>query len=261
VKSGSDRDLDGGASCRVGDFSCLRSESVRAQLGGQAANVMSNQNLPLARRAALAASAERGKLSELPFESMGDAALVAALLNGSERAANVIWHRHAPAVRRTLGRSLGPDQEIEDLLQEVFMGFVKSAAKLEDPDNLRSYLVSIAFRRAAMEIRRRKVRRWVTLTSSGEVPDAVARQREPDEARALRALYQVLDTLSARDRLVFVARYIEGMQIDETAKSLKLSKATVWRIGTSTLKDVVTKAQQAPALAAYVECSLKGTKK
>jgi RNA polymerase sigma-70 factor, ECF subfamily len=219
---------------------------------------MSNQNLPLVRRTALAAAVERGNLAELPLDSLGDAALVAALLKGSERAANAIWYRHAPAVRRTLARSLGPDQEIEDLLQEVFMGFVKSAAKLEDPNNLRSYLVSIAFRTAAMEIRRRKVRRWVTLTSTGEVPDSVALQREPDEARALRALYQVLDALSARDRLVFVARYVEGMQIDETAESLKLSKATVWRTGKATLEHVINQAQKNPALAAYVERSLKG---
>ena len=109
-----------------------------------------------------------------------------------------------------------------------------------------------------MEIRRRKVRRWVTLTSSGEVPDSPAAQREPDEARALRALYQILDALSARDRLVFVARYVEGMQIDETAASLQLSKATVWRSGKSALEHVVAKAQNNPALATYVERALKG---
>jgi len=220
--------------------------------------VTSNQHLPQARNAPLATSAERGNLAELPLDSLGDAALVAALLQGSERAANAIWYRHAPAVRRTLARSLGPDQEIEDLLQEVFLGFVKSAAKLEDPSNLRAYLVSIAFRTAAMEIRRRKVRRWVTLTSSGEVPESMAQHREPDEARALRALYQILDTLSARDRLVFIARYVEGMQIDETAESLKISKATVWRTGKWTLEQVVAKAQTNPALAAYVERALKG---
>lgn len=219
---------------------------------------MSNQHLPMERQAPAATAGERGNLAQLPLDSLGDAALVAALIQGSERAATAIWHRHAPAVRRTLARSLGPDQEIEDLLQEVFMGLVKSAARLEDPSNLRSYLVSIAFRTAAMEIRRRKVRRWVTLTSSGEVPETVALHREPDEARALRALYRILDALSVRDRLVFVARYVEGMQIDETAEALQVSKATVWRTGKSTWELVLAKAQKEPALAAYVERSLKG---
>lgn len=192
-------------------------------------------------------------VAELPLGSLGDAALVAALLQGSDRAASAIWHRHAPAVRRTLARSLGPDQAIEDLTQDVFLGLVKSAAKLEDPSTLRSYLVSSAFRTAAMEIRRRKVRRWVMLTGSGEVPDSPARHSEPDELRALRALYRILDTLSARDRLVFVARYVEGMQIDETAASLGLSKATVWRAGKAAFERVVAQAQQQPALAAYVQ--------
>jgi RNA polymerase sigma-70 factor (ECF subfamily) len=204
------------------------------------------------------AGTERGNVSELPLSAMGDAALVAALLQGNQRAAAVVWQRHSPAVRRTIGRSLGPDQEIEDLLQDVFIGFVKSATKLEDPSNLRSYLVSIAFRLSAMEIRRRKVRRWVRLTPSGELPDTPALERTPDDVRALRALYAILDTLSTRDRLVFVARFVEGMQIDEAAEALSLSKATVWRSGKYALDRVLKKAQKVPALATYVERSLAG---
>lgn len=217
---------------------------------------MSNQHLPLLPSPFSGSAA--GNVAQLPLGTLSDAALVGALIQGSERAANEIWYRHAPAVRRTLARALGPDQDIEDLLQDVFMGFVKSAAKLEDPNNLRAYLVSIAFRTAAMEIRRRKVRRWVMLTSSGDVPDSPALQREPDESRAIKALYKILDTLSARDRLVFIARYVEGMQIDETAVSLKLSKATVWRTGKATLEIVLARAQKDPALASYVERALKG---
>lgn len=214
---------------------------------------MSSQPQPYIRRSAPVGTPEHGSVAELPLDSLGDAALVAALLQGSERAATTLWHRHAPAVRRTLARCLGPDQAIEDLLQDVFLGLVRSASKLDDPANLRSYLVSAAFRTAAMEIRRRKVRRWVMLTGSGEVPEAEAQQVEPDEQRALRALYRVLDTLSARDRLVFVARYVEGMQIDETAASLGLSKATVWRAGKAAFERVVAGAQREPALAAYVK--------
>jgi RNA polymerase sigma-70 factor, ECF subfamily len=209
-------------------------------------------------RSAPKAPSDRSNLAELPLGTLSDAALVAALIQGSERAATAIWQRHAGAVRRTLSRSLGPDQDLDDLLQEVFIGFVKSAAKLEDPNNLRAYLVSIAFRLSAMEIRRRKVRRWVTLTSSGDVPDSPTLEREPDEARALSALYQILDRLSARDRLIFVARFIEGMQIDETAAALDVSKATVWRSGKATLARVVAEAQATPALAAYVRRSLGG---
>jgi RNA polymerase sigma-70 factor (ECF subfamily) len=219
-----------------------------------------SQQQPSKRAASPSLASTRNNLAELPLDTLGDAALVAALLQGSERAAQAIWHRHAPAVRRTLARSLGPDQEVEDLLQDVFVGFVKSAAKLQDPSNLRAYLVSIAFRIAAMEIRRRKVRRWVTLTGSGDVPELPTPASEPDEARALSALYKILDGLSARDRLIFIARHVEGMQIDETAESLRLSKATVWRASKATFEHVMGKAQHDPALVAYVERSLRGRK-
>ena len=203
-------------------------------------------------------TAERTNVTELPLDSLSDAALVAALLHGNQRAASVIWRRHSAAVRRMLLRSLGPDQELEDLVQEVFLGFVKSAAKLEDAGMLRSYLVSIAFRTAAMEIRRRKVRRWVRLTPTGTVPEAAIPSTEPDERRALRALHGILDTLSTRDRLVFVARHVEGMQIDEAAAALALSKATVWRAGKASLERVLAEASRTPALAEYVQRALRG---
>lgn len=203
-------------------------------------------------------TSERANVTELPLDSLSDAALVAAFIQGNQRAAAAIWHRHAPLVRRMLQRSMGPDQEIDDLLQEVFMGLVKSVTRLEDPSTLRAYLVGIAFRSAAMEIRRRKVRRWVTLTRTGEVPDGPTAQEQPEERRALHALYRILDTLSARERLIFVARHVEGMQIEETAQALQLSKATVWRIGKSSFARVLEQARTTPALAEYVEQALKG---
>ena len=218
---------------------------------------MSNQHNPLPRRSSPESVANgRSNLAELPLDSVGDAALMTAMLQGSQRAAAAIWQRYSPLVRQALARTLGPDQEIEDVLQDVFIAFVNSAAKLEQVGSLRPYLVSIAYRTAAMEIRRRKVRRWVTLTPNGEVPEALSREGVPDEIRALRALYQILDTLSARDRLIFIARHIDGMQIDEAAEALQVSKATVWRTGKATLKQVMARAQLNPALATYVERAL-----
>ncbi len=225
---------------------------------------MSNQQNMLARPVPLAAADGSSNVAELPLDGVGDAALLGALVQGNQRAAAVIWQRYSTLVRRALARSLGPDQEIEDLLQEVFIGFIKSAAKVDQRASLRAYLISIAYRTAAMEIRKRKVRRWVTLTPSGDVPEVPSSNAGhdglPDEGRALRSLYRILDTLSARDRLIFIARHIDGMQIDETAVALKVSRATVWRTGKATLMDVLAKAQRDPALAAYVERALQNGK-
>jgi RNA polymerase sigma-70 factor (ECF subfamily) len=218
---------------------------------------MSNQH-HLPRRPTADSAGAPGNVAELPLDSVGDATLVAALLKGNERAAGIIWQRYAQTVRRALKRSLGPDQEAEDLLHDVFIEFVKSASKLDQLLNLRSYLISIAYRRAGMEIRKRKVRRLVSLTATGNVPDVPSRHGNQDEVRALRALYTILDTLSTRDRLVFVARHVEGMQLDETAEALGISQATAWRVGKATFQRVMAKAQRDPALAAYVELWLKG---
>ena len=46
---------------------------------------------------------------------------------------------------------------------------------------------------------------------------------------ALRRLYNLLDRLSTRERLVLVLRHVEGMTLEEIAEAMELSLATVKR--------------------------------
>ena len=58
----------------------------------------------------------------LPLPFVGDEdALVRALRDGNPGAAAAFYDRHSRHVLRTLSSTLGPDEEIVDLLQEVFM--------------------------------------------------------------------------------------------------------------------------------------------
>lgn len=181
-----------------------------------------------------------------------DAELVSAVVRGDPRAAQLIFRRHAPSVRATVRRSLGPDHEIDDLVQDVFLGFTQGAARLADPAALRAYLSGIARRSAALEIRRRKVRRRVSLTRTGEVPEDEAAPGGPEAHRALLALCGILDALPAQQRRVFVARHVEGLELEEAARALQLSKATVWRAGKSSLARVLERARKSSLLAEYV---------
>src|SRR5262245_32362524 len=57
-----------------------------------------------------------------PLKFVGDdRALVEALRGGHPGAVAVLYERHAPAVHRALRSALGPDADLPDLLQEVFL--------------------------------------------------------------------------------------------------------------------------------------------
>jgi RNA polymerase sigma-70 factor, ECF subfamily len=199
-------------------------------------------------------------LARFPQERYGDAQLVRDVAAGDREAFGIIWDRYSRLVRGVLYGAVGPDSSAEDLLQEVFLGFFRGAPRIKDGTLLRSYLIGVAVRTAAVELRRRKVRRWVGLTSTGDVPEFPVLAADSEGRESLRALYRVLDTLSNRRRMAFVLRHVEGLELLEIAAALTVSESTVRRELSRAEQQLAALARREPALADYLERSrsLKG---
>ncbi|HVZ85544.1 MAG TPA: sigma-70 family RNA polymerase sigma factor [Polyangia bacterium] len=158
-----------------------------------------------------------------------DAELARALIAGEARAAEMAWDRYAPLVHGIVSRALGPDAEVEDVTQEIFYRLFARIRLLRKPEALRSFVVSFAVRIVKWELRRRRARRWLTLSETGDVPDDQLLVMNVDNRYALRRLYGLLNLLSTRERLVLVLRHVEGMTLEETAEAMEISLATVKR--------------------------------
>ena len=158
-----------------------------------------------------------------------DIELARALIAGEPGAAEITWDRYAPLVHRIVSRALGPDAEVEDVTQEIFYRLFNRVRSLRKPEALRSFVVSFALRIVKWELRRRRARRWLTLSETGEVPDDQLLFVTADSRYALRRLYRLLDQLTTRDRLVLVLRHVEGMTLEEIAEAMAISLATVKR--------------------------------
>jgi RNA polymerase sigma-70 factor, ECF subfamily len=159
-----------------------------------------------------------------------DTALAHALLAGETEAAQLAWDRYAPLVHGIVSRALGPDAEVEDVTQEIFYRLFSRIGTLRKPEALRSFVISFAVRIVKWELRRRRARRWLTLSETGEVPEDQMMVMNAESRYALRRLYGLLDLLSARERLVLVLRHIEGMTLEEIAEAMELSLATIKRV-------------------------------
>lgn len=158
-----------------------------------------------------------------------DRALVAALVAGHPGAPAALFDRYGAHVQRVLASALGVDQELPDLLHEVFAQALGSVAKLEDPERLKAWLTRIAVFTARGCIRRRRRWRWIRFlepTALRDVPDGPA----PFEAReALAAIYDLLERLPTRDRLLLSLRLVGGMELTEVAAACGVSLATAKR--------------------------------
>lgn len=194
-------------------------------------------------------------VARFPHDRLSDAELVAAITQGENEALGVIWDRYASMVRGVLRSSLGYDSDVEDLLQEVFIAFLQGAGRLRSADSLRGYLIGVAVRLVMGELRRRRVRRWVTLQANDELAQAPAPvSHDEDATAAVQALYRLLDGMPARRRLAFVLRHVEGMEVVEAARMMDVSESTIKREARKARKAIELRAQRSePRLWQYMQ--------
>jgi RNA polymerase sigma-70 factor, ECF subfamily len=191
-----------------------------------------------------------GSFRASAVHALDDAALVRAAQAGKKDVILVVWDRYAPVVRRVLQRSLGPRHDVEDLVQDVFLGFYRNIDQVRDPAALKYFLIGIATRTAVSQIRKNRVRSFLRLTDDGELPE---RMTESDDGpEALKRLYALLDTFSATDRMAFVLRHIEGLELEDVARALDVSLSTAKRLVSKTNARIVQLARKDALLSTYV---------
>jgi RNA polymerase sigma-70 factor (ECF subfamily) len=192
---------------------------------------------------------------ESALADSSDVALVAMLVEGDARAPRIVWQRFAPMVHRMLRRAFGPECEIDDMAQEVFLVLFRRAHTLREPQALRAFVISITAHIIRYELRRKAASRWLRFE---EPCVAKAKDADLDAREAVTRLYRILDRLSPRHRTAFVLRFLEGLEVAEVSRALNVSLATTKRRLAHAWQRVVIHAQRDEALITYLACLRQG---
>jgi len=182
----------------------------------------------------------------------GDGLLVLAARAGDPRACRAIWAKYASLVQRLVRRFFGPGPDHPDVCQEAFLRVFKRLYEIREPAALPGFIVSVTLGVARNESRRRHIRAIVGLNATDEWPAVVAPGGADEAREAVRSLYHLLDSLGAEDRSLFVARYIEKMEMTDVAAAHRLSLSTVKRRIARLASRVDSRMKSEPALAQYV---------
>jgi len=159
-----------------------------------------------------------------------DTALVFALRAGDVRAPRVVWQRFAGMVHRIVRRALGQSGDIENLVQQIFLGFFRRFSTLREPKALPAFILSITYWTLCKELRRRWIRRRLGREDSRHASqEQHISHPDPEARQALARFYGILDKLGSQERMAFVLRYLEGLELSEVACALDLSLATTRR--------------------------------
>jgi RNA polymerase sigma-70 factor (ECF subfamily) len=184
---------------------------------------------------------------------LGDAELVSALIAGHPSARAELFDRHAQHVQRVLARVLGHDDELADLLHEVFARALEQIDRLGDPSALKAWLTAIAVFTAREQIRRRVRGRWLRFFASEDLPEVSATEPGEEIRESLRATYAVLDRMGVDDRIAFALRFIEGLELGAIAAACDVSLNTIRRRLARAEKRFLALAEREPSLQDWLE--------
>lgn len=194
---------------------------------------------------------EEGPAFAPPRGEDNEHAFVAALKRHDRSVQLQFYDRYADLVERIVARIVGVDDDLPDLVHEVFVRALKAIQGLRDAQAITTWVTQIATRTAMDALRRRQTRRkWFSFQTSPE-PEVVA-PGEPegtlDAQAALRRTYEILRTLPPEERAAFVLRRMEGGELSDVASACGCSLATIKRRLARAEKTFFALAAQTPAL-------------
>jgi len=175
-----------------------------------------------------------------------DAALVAALRSGDERAFAGLVDRYHTSMVRVARAYVSSKEAAEDVVQDAWLGVVQGLGRFEGRSSLKTWMFRIVINKAMTRGSRdarsvpfsslgpaepsvepsrfvdsgRWAGFWSSLPSASDVPERVLLSQE---ARAM--VDAVLATLPPNQRLVITLRDIQGFSADETCDLLGVSEA------------------------------------
>jgi RNA polymerase sigma-70 factor (ECF subfamily) len=163
-------------------------------------------------------------------ESADPAELLARAADGDPRAEETLFRRHAPLLARVATRILQGDRaEGEDVAQEALAIAFARLDTVREPQAFRGWLVTITVRLARRVLARR---RWTRLFGEAPPPGLVTLAL-PDATAEARAELALLDgalaQLAVDDRVAWILRHVEGLELTEVASACGCSLATAKR--------------------------------
>jgi RNA polymerase sigma-70 factor (ECF subfamily) len=139
------------------------------------------------------------------------------------------YRRYARYVAAVALKLLGRDDEVDDVVQEVFLAALRGLGSLREPEAIKGWLATVTVRIAGRRLRRRRLRAWIGLDRPARYDALVAPGAPADERALLERVYRLLDELPVKERLAWTLRHVEGERLDAVARICGCSLATAKR--------------------------------
>lgn len=164
-------------------------------------------------------------------DAPSDGALVQRGASGDRAALGELYDRHARALFARMARLLGRSAEAEDVVQDAFLQAFRDLGQLREPERFGSWLVGVAVHQAHRRFRRRRLLRRLGLDRGEDDArlEVLARDLDPEQRAELGKVDAILARLTAKVRVAWMLRVVEGYALGEIVELTGASLATVKR--------------------------------
>lgn len=142
---------------------------------------------------------------------------------------DALYRRYAPYVGVVATRLLGRDQEVDDLVQDVFLAALGGISRLRDPGAIKGWLAKVTVRSAVRRLRKRRLLLALQLTAADDYEQLAAPSATQEQRALLVAVYRALDLLPARTRVIWILRHVQHEPLHAIVELTGCSQSTVQR--------------------------------
>jgi RNA polymerase sigma-70 factor, ECF subfamily len=183
--------------------------------------------------AALRVVPASGQGQVLDFPKNEAAAASQATATPPESAADIpiedLYKRFAPYVAAIASRILGRESEVEDVVQDVFIAALGGLKKRDQLLQAKSWFATVTVRSSMRKLRVRALWNVFDLAEPPQYDRLSDASAGPEERRLVAEVYRALDGVSAKERVAWVLRHVQGESLEDTALLCECSLATAKR--------------------------------
>ena len=162
------------------------------------------------------------------LEKASDFELVEKTIDGDQSAFAEIVKRYKSKVAITINGMVGDPDDADDICQEVFIRFYKAINSFRGDAGLGTYLTRIAINLSLNEIKRKKVKRFLSFEKiADEGSDLIDKSSNTNAGDNKEIVQMAIQKLDSKYRSVLVLRLMDNFSTEETAKILDLPIGTV----------------------------------
>ncbi|MFZ5469723.1 MAG: RNA polymerase sigma factor [Myxococcota bacterium] len=154
---------------------------------------------------------------------------------GSEKAPfepgrlDTVFRYHASYVAAVAFKLLGRDDEVDDVVQEVFLAATQGLRQLREPEAIKGWLATVTVRVARRHLRKRKFLSFFGASEKPAPAELISSDASPHDRALLSRIFSVLEELPVQARIAWTLRHVEGERLEAVARLCGCSLATAKR--------------------------------